>query len=100
MKTNEQLDQELNHPTPHAERGCITFKGKPKVYQMAYLEGHPHVTVESYYGEGVIVSYIMTGETFSWDWKYRNEAWDYAHGKKFHIEEIKAAGNAYARRIW
>jgi hypothetical protein len=102
MATDEekqkQQDEQFEHPTPHAERGILVFKGKPKVYQMGYLEGHPHVTVESFKGEGVVVTYAMVGIVYSWLWEYRNEAWEYARGRQFHIEEIKAAGNEYANR--
>lgn len=99
MRTQAEIEQEVTQPTPHAIRGQLCFKGAPKVYKMAYLEGFPHVEVESYYGQGVIVSYLMTGLTFSWEWQYRNEGWDWARGKALHVGEIKAAGNEYARRI-
>lgn len=95
----KQLGAELNRPTPHAIRGQLHFTGKPKLYQMGYMQGYPHVELESYYGQGVIVSYLMTGVTFSWEWQYRNEAWDYARGKKLHIDEIKANGNRYAMGV-
>ena len=85
---------------PHGIHGRLSFKGSPtKVYRMGYMQGFPHVEVESYNEQGVIVSYMMTGITFSWAWEYRNEAWDYARGKQYHIDAIKAAGNEYANRI-
>ncbi len=78
--------------------GILAFKGKPKVYQMAYIDGFPHVEVESFYGEGVIVSYLITGVTISWEWKDKEEAWAFARGRQFHVDSIKAAGNAYAQQ--
>ena len=76
-------------PGPHAIEGTLVFKGRPKLYKMGYLQGYPHIEVESYPGEGVIVSYLMTGTTCSWEWKYRNEAWDWARTRALHIQMLK-----------
>ena len=68
--------------------GCFT--GEPKMYRMAYLQGSPHVELESYYGQGVVVYYAPTGQTYTWTWRNRNLAWEWAKSRKAHIEGIKS----------
>jgi len=89
----------LEHPTAHAERGIRSFGYHPdKTYRMGWHQGYPHVEIEVYQCKGVIVSYLMTGVTYSWEWAYKEEAWEYAHDRDYHIKAIQAAGNEYANR--
>lgn len=90
----------LFHPTEHADYGIRHFGDKPdKFYRMGWHQGFPHVEIEVYHGKGVIVHYLMTGVSYSWDWQYKEEAWTYAKDKDFHVKEIQAAGNQYANMV-
>ena len=73
-----------------AIKGTLWTDGEPKVYNMAYMQGQPHAIVESYQNEAVIVTYAVTGISYSWEWKDRNLAWKWAKERKQHIEGIKA----------
>ena len=85
--------------TEHATEGRLYFAGESdKCYHLGWLQGFPHVEVEVYYGRAVIVCYTMVGISYSWLWEYKEEAWRWAKGRSFHIDEIKAAGNEYAAR--
>lgn len=89
----------LEHPTEHAERGIRHFGDRPdKTYRMGWHQGFPHVEVEVYHGKGIIVSYMMVGVTYSWEWEHKEEAWLYARDKDYHIKAMQASGNEYANR--
>ena len=79
----------FNDPDANAFEGELDFKGNPKVYNMAYLQGQPHVIVKSFYGEGVVVSYMITGVTYSWSWVSRNKAWAWANDRKQHVNMLR-----------
>lgn len=79
----------FNGPDPSAMEGQNLYSGKPKVYNMAYLQGAPHVIVESFYGQGVVVQYMITGVSYSWDWKDRNKAWSWAKDRKQHVNMLR-----------
>ncbi len=83
----------FSEPKNFEFEGSGAFEGKCKVYRMAYMQGCPHVEVESYYNKGVIVYYAPTGRTFTRKKKNRNCAWNWANERKQHIEGIKANGN-------
>lgn len=65
------------------------FDGPHKVYSMGYLEGQPHILVESYYSSGVTVSYLISGVTYSWAWRNRQQAWDWAKDRNLHIKALR-----------
>ena len=93
MKITEQLPyngESFESPRDYDFEGMGAFDGKPKVYSMAYLQGCPHVEVESYPGEGVMVTYLITGVTYTWSWKNRSKAWEWAKARKAHIEGLKS----------
>jgi hypothetical protein len=76
-------------PDATAIEGEVCYDGKAKEYKMAYLQGFPHVILESYFGLGVVVRYIITGESYSWNWKDRNNAWSWANARKAHINMLR-----------
>lgn len=103
MKTNA-FGQKLNDDAPvlpsdnyHGEffsdpiggmKGHL-YDGSHKVYRMGYLEGQPHIFVQSYNMVGVTVSYLITGATYSWPWSTRQRAWDWAKDRNQHIKMLK-----------
>jgi len=78
----------FNDPV-NAIEGEVIYEGTPKIYKMAYLQGFPHIFVESYYGKGVVVRYIITGQSYSWNWADRNNAWNWANDRKEHVRMLK-----------
>jgi len=86
------------HIYPGTEKaivGRVNYPGKPKSYYSGYIEGFHHVELHSFYKQGIVVRYVMTGVTYSWDWADREQGWDWFRNRNVHVDNIKALRGGY-----
>lgn len=71
-------------------QGELSFRGRPRVYRTGYWNRRPHITIESYPGQGVVVIYDLTGEMHSWTWADKESAWAWSRQQNVHIQEMES----------